>query len=193
LSGLHTSGLTDFEIATRIIEKYGDVSDRSLVSGLVSFYERALPASLHLRRGSVLPGVFKVLDHILIRENIFSMLLTGNTRAGAGAKLRHYGLSSYFEYGAFAEIGLDRTGIARKAVDMAFDATKKSLSMENVYVIGDTPHDIRCGKAVGARTVAVATGVHSVGELIEHEPWWVIDRIPEPDIFLRKLGIAFYS
>jgi phosphoglycolate phosphatase-like HAD superfamily hydrolase len=58
-----------------------------------------------------------------------------------------------------------------------------------MYVIGDTPHDIACGKSIGARTVAVASGAHSHDELAHNEPWLVLDRIPERSRFLQLLEL----
>ena len=57
-------------------------------------------------------------------------------------------------------------------------------------MIGDTPADVECGKAIGARTIAVASGWHSVEELTATEPWLVLERIPEPETFRQLLGIA---
>ena len=56
-------------------------------------------------------------------------------------------------------------------------------------MIGDTPHDIRCGKAIGARTVAVAQGPFSLDELREHEPWEALERLPDPHAFRSLVGL----
>ena len=60
----------------------------------------------------------------------------------------------------------------------------------HVTIIGDTPHDIRCGRLVGARTLAVATGGYDVAELERHEPWLVLPQLPPPDEFLRLVTAA---
>ena len=54
-------------------------------------------------------------------------------------------------------------------------------------MIGDTPKDIACGKVISARTVAVATGVYTLDELVEYDPWWAIEQLPEPDEFFSKV------
>jgi phosphoglycolate phosphatase-like HAD superfamily hydrolase len=54
-------------------------------------------------------------------------------------------------------------------------------------VIGDTPHDVRCGRAAGVRTLAVATGGYGVEELARQEPWLVLPELPPADEFLRLL------
>jgi phosphoglycolate phosphatase-like HAD superfamily hydrolase len=52
-------------------------------------------------------------------------------------------------------------------------------------VIGDTPHDVDCANAIGARTIAVATGGYSRAELLSHRPWRVFDVLPGADEFER--------
>ena len=46
-----------------------------------------------------------------------------------------------------------------------------------VVVVGDTPADITCGEAFGARTVAVATGVYSRRQLEECRPDFLFDSL----------------
>ena len=59
-----------------------------------------------------------------------------------------------------------------------------------MVVIGDTPHDVSCGKAIGARTLAVATGPsYSLADLEACEPWKAVEELPPPGAFERLLGI----
>jgi phosphoglycolate phosphatase len=55
-------------------------------------------------------------------------------------------------------------------------------------VIGDTPLDIRCGREIGARTVAVATGTFSLQELSTQSPWWWVEQLPDPAEFISRLS-----
>lgn len=176
------SGLTEHQVAAEVFRIAGVAADDELTNRFLRAYERHLPASLPRREGRVLAGVRDVLETLAGRDDVRSFLLTGNTPAGAGAKLAHYGLAEFFDDGAFCIGPGSRTEIARRALELAPHATER-------YVIGDTPYDIECGKAIGARTVAVATGSHSADELAMHEPWAVLDRI-EPAAFLRLLDIA---
>ena len=112
-----------------------------------------------------------------------SMLLTGNLAGGAEAKLRHYGLWEFFAEtgGAFCVEGSDRPSIARRARELVGEPDG-----DRIVVIGDTPHDVDCGKAIGARTLAVATGpVYSLDELRACEPWLAMEELPEPREFAR--------
>jgi phosphoglycolate phosphatase len=182
LQPLSTPGLTDAGVAELVLEHAGQPSDPETVDAVLRSYERHLPDSLPRRQGRVLDGVREVLEDLEGRDDVRSYLLTGNTRVGAQAKLRHYGLDRFLTQGSFCVDHGSRTDIARRALPLAEGAA-------TVYVIGDTPADVECGKAIGARTIAVASGWHSAEELAATDPWVVLERIPEPDEFRRLLGI----
>ena len=187
LSGFQTAGLTDVEIARQLGAR--SELDQASTEALLRNYERRLPQSLTRRTGGVLPNVRPILERLRGRTDVYSGLLTGNTRAGAAAKLRHYGLAEFFEGGAFADGAVDRPAIARDALAQA----RKILGLiepDRVYVIGDTPHDVACGKAIGARVVAVATGGYSLEQLRATDPWWLLPSLPEPEVFLPRLGLS---
>lgn len=102
-------------------------------------------------------------------------LLTGNIRLGAEIKLRHFGLWEPFHTGAFADDAEDRDRIAAVARDRGSQVLDVPLRGEEIVVIGDTPHDVRCGRAIGARVIAVATGGSTREQLREHQPDWLVD------------------
>ena len=86
-------------------------------------------------------------------------LLTGNLReGGAKLKLDYLGIWSYFEFGAFADDSSDRNELGPVALRRAKEKLGIDFSPQDVFIIGDTPHDIACGKAIGANTIGVATG-----------------------------------
>jgi phosphoglycolate phosphatase-like HAD superfamily hydrolase len=184
---LETAGLTDIEIASRIPPRFGLEPTADRIEQLVRRYEAQLPARLPLRAGRVLPGVREIAAALRDRPDVCSLLLTGNTRAGARAKLLHYGLDGDFPTGAFSDGTTDRPSIARKALVMAGERLGRPPAAERTYVIGDTPRDIDCARAIGARAVAVASGDFTVDELRGHGPWWAIERLPPPAAFLERL------
>jgi phosphoglycolate phosphatase-like HAD superfamily hydrolase len=114
-------------------------------------------------------------------------LLTGNVERGARLKLGRFGLNRYFEFGGFASDAEDRTGIARIALKRGLQRATEPVALADVLVIGDTPRDIACGRAVGATTVAVATGPHSVQELAPHEPDRLLEDFSDLDRSLATL------
>lgn len=188
LSQLKTAGLTDVEIAREILSHYGVSPTPENINHLLTRYGELLPGSLPRRQGQVMPGVVEILDALQSQPNTLSLLLTGNIQAGARAKLQHYGLADYFEQGAFSDQAKDRPEIARQGLALAQTVIGK-INPEKVYVIGDTPHDIHCGQAIHARTIAVATGSYSVSQLQVHTPWWLIEQLPSPSSFFEKVGL----
>jgi phosphoglycolate phosphatase len=183
LQGLRTSGLTDAEVVELALRTAGHDAQSETVATFLRAYERHLPATLHRREGRVLEGVMEILEDLGERSDLALYLLTGNTEAGAGAKLRHYGLDRYFRAGgAFCDGPDGRSEIARRAIGLAAGA-------ELLYLIGDTPYDVRCGKEIGARTVAIASGTYSLEDLERTEPWLLLDRLPEPPRFRKLLEL----
>jgi phosphoglycolate phosphatase-like HAD superfamily hydrolase len=184
LQELFTSGLTDAEIAAVILEGANVEHAPERVDAVLRAYEQRLPVCLPRRQGRVLPNVREVLEDLDGRDDVRSYLLTGNTPAGARAKLAHYGLDRFFPNGAGAFcLGPGaRVEIAKRALPLAERA-------DAYYVIGDTPADIACGNAIGARTIAVASGSHTADELAAHEPWVLLEQIPAPAEFRALLGL----
>ena len=115
LSEMKTAGLTDHRIAARALEREGANASPEAVDEFIAEYERRLPEALPRRQGEVLPGVREILAALAGREDVLSVLLTGNTRTGARAKLDHYGLADHFADGAFSEDLGTRESIARRA------------------------------------------------------------------------------
>jgi phosphoglycolate phosphatase len=190
LATMLTAGLTDFEIAQEICRAEG-VDDPAAPAALLAAYERLLPERLGWRRGRVLPNVRENLDALAARDDVVNMLLTGNVAGGAEAKLRHYGLWEFFGAGgAFSVEGCDRPAIARRARELAAEHGGEVPPGERIVVIGDTPHDIRCGHAIGARTLAVATGPgYDLQALEACDPWAAVAELPEPATLELLLGL----
>ncbi len=183
-----TAGLTDYQIAVKTFEALALAPDPAAIDRLVRRYEDLLPASLPLRKGYVLPNVREILEHLRGHTDVRSYLLTGNTRGGARAKLTHYGLVDLFDGGAFAEDAGPRSAIAARALELARGAGP--VADDGIFVIGDTPHDIECARAIGARTIAVATGGYSLEELQAHDPWRAFPELPPVDQFVSLVGVS---
>ena len=88
-------------------------------------------------------------------------LLTGNYREGAFIKLGHYRIDTYFGFGGFGDRHHHRDDVAREALVEAQQQCDGNVTLPRLWVIGDTPADIKCGRAIGANVVAVATGSFS--------------------------------
>ena len=188
LSSFRVAGLTDFQIAVRTFEMLGVEAGDETLRSMVRRYEELLPSALPQKQGRVLPHVREILELLRSRTDVRSYLLTGNTRGGARAKLTHYDLFKYFPDGAFAEDASERAVIATRALELARRAGP--VADESVFVVGDTPHDIQCANAIGARTVAVATGGYTLDELESHRPWRAFAELPPADEFVRLIDDA---
>jgi phosphoglycolate phosphatase len=188
LDGVEIAGRTDTAIAHQILEKHGVPITGHAADSFLDLYLRLLEKELPRREGRVLPGVRELVESASRQEHISLGLLTGNLRRGAHLKLEHYQLWEFFPFGAFSDDHHDRNELGPCAVRRAVEHAACAFSPEQVDVIGDTGHDIACGKAFGARTIAVATGSWSRERLAEHRPDFLFDDLGNVDEVKQKLG-----
>jgi phosphoglycolate phosphatase-like HAD superfamily hydrolase len=116
-------------------------------------------------RKMVMPGVRPLLDALSARDDVYLALLTGNFEASARAKLEYFDLWKYFPCGAFGDEAPDRNGLLPKAIARVSACGGPSVRFREAIVIGDTPLDVACAAASGARSIAVATGSFTVDQL----------------------------
>lgn len=116
-------------------------------------------------RKGVMPGVRELLDALADRPDIYLALLTGNYEAAARAKLEYFDLWRYFRCGAFGDDAPDRNGLLPKALARVRACGGPASAASDAIVIGDTPLDVACAAASGARSIAVATGDFDVAAL----------------------------
>jgi len=170
LGGILLAGATDKKIAVAMLEKNGLAPSPENITALLDEYLGHLETRMPKHNGRVLPGMIELLEVLAKREEAVLALLTGNVVRGAEIKLTHYGVWHHFEFGAFADDHYDRNELGKFARARAIDRHGIEFPPEKIYVIGDTPRDIECGRAIGAKTVAIATGHYSLEELAEHTP-----------------------
>jgi phosphoglycolate phosphatase-like HAD superfamily hydrolase len=188
LNGIEIAGRTDVGIAHQILAKYhAPVTDES-VRSLLDLYVEFLAEDLPRGKGRVLPGVIELLEHATKSRDTTLGLLTGNLERGAKLKLERYRLWHFFAFGAFADDHHDRNELGAFALSRACEATGTKFAAHEVDVIGDTGHDISCGKAIGARTIAVATGPWSREQLAECRPDFLFDDLANVDEVKQTLG-----
>jgi phosphoglycolate phosphatase-like HAD superfamily hydrolase len=116
-------------------------------------------------RKGVMPGVRQLLDALARRDDVYIALLTGNYEAAARIKLEYFDLWRYFPCGAFGDDAPNRNGLLPKALARIAACGGPSFAAADTVVIGDTPLDVACAAFSGARSLAVATGNHSVDDL----------------------------
>ena len=179
LGDLQTSGLTDHEVAAAALASVGVAASDDLLAAVRDGYERRLPEALRQREGGVLPGIPETLAVLAERGRIVSLLLTGNTPAGARAKLDRYGLADRFPHGgAFCEGPGGRIPIGERALELAA-ALVPGFDVSRALVVGDTPKDVECAAVLGLRCLGLATGTHAAEQLAAAGAWRVLDRVPD--------------
>lgn len=109
---------------------------------------------------TVLPGIIDLIKSLHEHENTHLALLTGNVRKGAHMKLSCVGLDQYFDFevSAFGDDNSDRYQLPPIAQEKAIHKIGRKFEGKEIVIIGDTVHDVNCGKSLGVRTIAVGTG-----------------------------------
>ncbi len=169
LHDIEIAGMTDSGIVVSILKKHRIPATNENMAAFLDSYVHFLSLELPRREGML-------------------ALLTGNVSRGAQLKLEHYGVWHFFEFGAFADDHQDRNQLGSFALARAKEKHGREFSAAEIDVIGDTPRDITCGKAFGARTIAVATGTCSREQLAEHQPDFLIDDLSDVDRVIDTLG-----
>ena len=188
LSNIEIAGMTDSGIVMSILKKHKIPGTNENVTAFLDSYVHFLSFELPRRRGKLLPGVLQLLEKLKTRKHLVLALLTGNVSRGARLKLEHYGVWHFFEFGAFADDHHDRNQLGSFARARAREKHGREFSVEEIDVIGDTPRDIACGKAIGARTIAVATGTWTREQLAGHHPDFLIDDLSDTNSVIDTLG-----
>ncbi|MGH8102111.1 MAG: HAD family hydrolase [Chthoniobacterales bacterium] len=188
LAGIEIAGMTDSGIVVSILNKHKIPATSENIAAFLDSYVHFLSLELPRRKGRLLPGVLELLEKLQSRKHLVLALLTGNVSRGAQLKLEHYGVWHFFEFGAFADDHHDRNQLGSFARARAREKHGREFSAAEIDVIGDTPRDIACGKAIGARTIAVATGTWTRERLAEYDPDFLIEDLSDVNRVVDTLG-----
>lgn len=189
LEGVEIAGRTDHLITENVFKKFGATWTPERATAFLDLYLTHLAIELPRKNGRLLPGIIELLEALKARPCVALALLTGNLERGAQIKLGHYGLWNYFEFGAYADDHSDRNRLGPFAQARAKKRHGIEFSPEQTFVLGDTPHDITCGKVIGAKTVAIATGGYSREALAAHQPDYLFDDLGDVATVLETLGL----
>ncbi len=153
------AGRTDPHILADLLAGLGKGRELALEARVMGRYLERLERELVQGAGHVLPGVVALLAELSRRPHVAVGLLTGNVARGAEIKLRAHGLWEAFAFGAFGDDADTRPGLLPIAMARQRAMTAHNISaMTDVFVIGDTVHDVAVARAHGAVAVAVGTG-----------------------------------
>ena len=188
---LDLAGSTDLGVLAGILAHFDRTHGPEEEAAFFACYLRHLEKNLTLGGypGKVLPGAAELLERLVSRPDITVGLLTGNIAAGAAAKMRHFGLDGHFAFGAYGCDHADRNLLGPVALERAAAHAGRDFTADETLVIGDTPKDVACAKAIGARCVAVATGRFNAGQLAECGADLVVEQLDDPRILATFAGI----
>jgi phosphoglycolate phosphatase-like HAD superfamily hydrolase len=176
-------GKTDPQIARELLTLAGigqaDIDAR--LSRLFDAYltEMAAEVARPDHATSVYAGVREILTALHERTDVLLGLLTGNIAAGASLKLRSVGLDHYFVLGAYGSDSEQRSDLPAIAVQRALEKTGIGFQGKDVVIIGDTPHDVSCGRSLGVFALAVCTGRHTREALLGEGADLVLDDLSD--------------
>lgn len=187
------SGKTDPLIALEILLFAGVPEEEAneLLPRVVERLEAELAEARELVRqqGHVMPGVEALLGELHLDPRVVQSVLTGNTAANAAVKLEAFALDRWLdvEVGAFGSDDSDREQLVPIALDRVRRLRGRDLGPEDVWVVGDTPRDLACARAGGARCLLVATGRFSLGELEAEDADELLPDLTDTDRVLTLL------
>ncbi len=192
------SGRTDKSIIRDHLRIFGIEETPENYAAYRAEFLSKLPKQLAQRQGNVLPKVVETLER-LKPSHCELGLITGNMRAAAQMKLNHYELSHYFytrdgsngdaqAMGGFGDEHFERDDMAREAMTDVRRRFGPDVSGEQIWVIGDTPKDVQCARAIGARVLAVATGGYNLDQLAATSPDMACPSLDHADEWWSELG-----
>ncbi|MCP4713958.1 MAG: HAD family hydrolase [Deltaproteobacteria bacterium] len=175
------AGKTDTHIIHDMLRRAGVTEDTGAELALrvkADYLANLETALLQSQAFMVYPDVRELIDACSRCKDMELALLTGNYREGAHLKLEHAGLWDYFRWGVFGDISENRIHLAEEARAI-LAARDDPFPDEDIVIIGDTISDVRCGRAIGATTVAFVGGFGKEEDLRAEQPTFVITSFRE--------------
>lgn len=174
------AGRTDPSLVRQCFRHHGIPTTPENFQRFFDVYVFLLQHRLEETEGAACVGVAEFIEDVQgLSEPPLMGLLTGNIRLGAEIKLRHFDLWGLFRSGAFGDDHEDRNQLAAIANRRGETLLNRPLTGEEILVVGDTPLDVECARAIGAKMLAVGTGGYSCDELRRCAPTWVVQTLQE--------------
>jgi phosphoglycolate phosphatase-like HAD superfamily hydrolase len=182
-------GKTDPAICREMIRVHlGRPSEKVEIEKLCRVYLDRLAVEIPVSPGyRVLPGIPELLAELSRHEDVLMGLGTGNLEEGARIKLARADLMKFFRFGGYGSDSEDRPTVLRTGVKRGEAMIGKAVPPRDVVVIGDNVRDVHAGQAIGATTIAVATGPMKYEELTKNSPNYVFQDLADTEKVLQVL------
>jgi phosphoglycolate phosphatase-like HAD superfamily hydrolase len=183
-------GMTDKQIVVEVLKLGGFPEDEILpkVDEIIEIYLSRLESNLKSEDDlTIFPGVNELLEILESDNDVLTGLLTGNVERGARLKLSTFDLNKYFPFGAFGSDSMIRSELVPFALKRAKKFDHSDFTGKDIVIIGDSIHDVNCGKPYHAKSIAVATGSTSYDELLSHEPDYIFEDLTETERIIKAI------
>lgn len=184
-------GVPEWKSAWEVVKLYG--ISRSKYEKNFPVYVEAMHAFLDMH-GKIAPLYSQIPDAVNLVAGLHNQahvhlgVLSANAERTGRWKLQHCNLHEFFSFGLWGDNAETRVEIAQKVFQKAQEFFEQKFLPLDIVVVGDTVHDIQCGKAIGAVTVAVKTGSYTRGQLYEERPDLLVDSLMDGRV-LTLLGL----
>lgn len=171
-------GKTDWQTLCELLEEHGH--SEASIGEVMAHYQEAMQRHMSSIIGRYptrpCPGAVELVEALRQRDDVLLGLVTGNVSTTVPIKLRAAGFEpDWFSIGAYGSEARNRDVLPAMAIARAEQRWGHAIDPRNVIVIGDTPADVQCARAVGAVAVGVRTGFCQPGELEASNPDYVLD------------------
>lgn len=165
------------------IQRFGRNPNPNEQKQIIDLYNAAMEHALkEAENFRLMPFVPETLQKLFDTPGVILGLATGNFEISAWHKLRHAKLDQFFKFGGFGSDSGNRLELTKLALDRAIKHI--GGQPKEVYVVGDTIHDIQCGQDIGAKTIAVCTGSTKRQTLEQANPTCILDDLSTfPNLF----------
>lgn len=189
LSYIHFAGTTDLDVFNEIKMRSGLKITKKQEKEFFDHLPVELGKSIRTHLATLCPGVRELLEALSADARAVVGLVTGNTEECAHIKLSHFNLHGHFVLGAFGREHARRPELARRAKERAQKYLKKGEKLGRCFLIGDTPSDIAAARAIGAVSIAVATGSYDQRALSHAGADHVLPDLSATDRVIDILGL----
>lgn len=170
-------GYTDLQIIEEFMDNHKIKKDKDKISKIIDIMVKEFEKE-NLDDSFLMEGVSEILERFRSDEDIIIGLVTGNIEDIAYTKLKHFKIDDYFILGGFGHSSVIRSDL----VDIALKHAEKlfgNISKNDVFIIGDTIHDIKAAKDAGVKVIAVSSGTYNYNSLKDKEPDYIFNDLKD--------------
>ncbi len=190
LASIRFDGMTDRGIVRAALALLGESAAGDTIDVILAGYVTLLEEEVSHTPGLGLHrGVLEALDAVAAWPGVAVGLGTGNIRAGARVKLAHVGILDRFAFGGFGCDHEDRAELLRIGAARGTERLGMPPGACRVVVIGDTPRDVEAARAIGAESIAVATGRFARADLEAAGATFVFDDLATDGVHRALRGL----